>query len=274
MSSLFENPNLSNTDNIPIPCPPKDQEVNPKAPQACSPSGSQSLGIELSLSSEDASPQVNPFPCTTSNFVSESSIRSKEGVTHVLPSEVRPESLVTTVPIEQLPRGEGRLKQATSWSQVVKNGVGLDSNFGGSANHKAMSLKFVEPIRDAQMIVVSPPRDIAAKGCKECEACLSQEEILAPTGNVVIQTSSTLKAPVNITTCNKFASLVVDLSKKQMNKMENSASLVKSLLSSKMKNIDGIPIGTTRKKKQKQKSPNQGKVGVPKAQGQGLPKPK
>ncbi|CAK9169649.1 unnamed protein product [Ilex paraguariensis] len=41
----------------------------------------------------------------------------------------------------------------------------------------------------------------------------SQEEILAPTGNVVIQSSPTLKAPVNIATCKKFASLVVDLSK-------------------------------------------------------------
>ncbi|CAK9135071.1 unnamed protein product [Ilex paraguariensis] len=158
-------------------------------------------------------PQVNPCP-STSYFVSESSIRSKEGVGHALSNEGMQGSLVTTqnVPLEEQPRSDDRLKQTTSWSQVVKNGVGLDSNIHGSANHKAMSLKFVEPIRDAQWIVVSPPRDIVAKGCKEWETCfvgnqetlnycstssnephltlpeLSQQiqgEIL-PTGNVVI----------------------------------------------------------------------------------------
>ncbi|CAK9170163.1 unnamed protein product [Ilex paraguariensis] len=93
-------------------------------------------------------------------------------------------------------------------------------------------------------------------------------------GNMKIQASPILKASINIETCKKFASLVVDLSGIQENVMEKSASPMKSLLSSKVKNIDGIPIGTTRKKKQKQKSPNQGKVGVSKAQGKSLPKPK
>ncbi|CAK9170613.1 unnamed protein product [Ilex paraguariensis] len=86
-------------------------------------------------------------------------------------------------------------------------------------------------------------------------------------GNMKIQASPILKASINIETCNKFASLVVDLSGIQENVMEKSASPMKSLLSSKVKNIDGIPIGTTRMKKQKQKSPNQGKVGVSEAQG-------
>ncbi|CAK9171629.1 unnamed protein product [Ilex paraguariensis] len=41
---------------------------------------------------------------------------------------------------------------------------------------------------------------------------------------------------------NKFASPVVDLSGIQENDMEKLASLVKCLLSSKVNNIDGIPI--------------------------------
>ncbi|CAK9147915.1 unnamed protein product [Ilex paraguariensis] len=147
-------------------------------------SSEKAVEITSSLAIE-ANPQVNPYPYTTSILIFESSIRRKEGVTHALPNEVRQESLVTIVPLEQLPR--------------------------------------------------------------------------------VIQTSPTLKAPVNIATCNKFASLVVDLSEKQVNDMEKLVSPMKSLLSSKVKNIYGISIGTTRKKKQKQKSPNQEKVGVPKA---------
>ncbi|CAK9160285.1 unnamed protein product [Ilex paraguariensis] len=236
--------------------------------------------------------QVNPCPGTTYYFVFESSIRSKEGVGHALSNEGMQGSLVTAqnVPPEQQPQSDDRLKQTTSWSQVVKNGVGLNSNIHGLANHKAMSLKFVEPIRDAQRIVVSPHRDIAAKGYKEWETCLVgtsssdphltlpiSQQIqggILPTGNVVIQSSPIPKAHINIETCNIFASLVVDLSGIQENDMDKLASPVKSLLSNKVKNIDGIPIGTTRKEKQKQKSPNLGKVGVPKAQGQSLPKPK
>ncbi|CAK9149701.1 unnamed protein product [Ilex paraguariensis] len=166
--------------------------------------------ITSSLATE-ASPEVNPCPSTTLNLVYESSIRRKEGVAHALSNEVRQESLFTTknVPLEQHPRGAGRLKQATSWSQG---------------------------------------------------------EILVLTGNVEIKASPILKAPINIETSNKFSSLVVELTGIKENDMEKLVSPKKSLLSSKVRNIDGVPFGTTRKKKQKQKYSNQGKVGVPKAQ--------
>ncbi|CAK9133230.1 unnamed protein product [Ilex paraguariensis] len=118
-------------------------------------------------------PQLNPCPSTTSYFVSESSIRSKEGMGHALSNEGMQGSLVTTqnVPQEQQPRSDG---------------------------------------------------------------------------NVVIHSSPIPMAPINIETCNNFTSLVVDLSGIQEDDMEKSASPVKSLLSNKVKNIDGIPIGTTR----------------------------
>ncbi|CAK9172837.1 unnamed protein product [Ilex paraguariensis] len=99
-------------------------------------------------------------------------------------------------------------------------------------------------------------------------------EILVLTGNVEIKASPILKAPINIETGNKFSSLVVELTGIKENDMEKLVSPKKSLLSSKVRNIDGVPFGTTRKKKQKQKYSNQGKVGVPKAQGLSLPKPK
>ncbi|CAK9167424.1 unnamed protein product [Ilex paraguariensis] len=200
--------------------------------------------VTSSLATEVRS-QVNPCPSTISYFVSESSIRSKEGVDHALSNEGIQGSLVTTqnVPPEQQPRNDDRLKQTTSWSQNQE-----------TLNYCSTSSS------DPHLTLPELSQQI-------------QGEILH-TGNVLIQSSPIPKAPINIETYNESTSLVVDLSGIQENDIEKSASPVKSLLSSKVKNIDGIPIGTTRKKKQKQKSPNLGKVGVPKTQGQSLPKPK
>ncbi|CAK9182713.1 unnamed protein product, partial [Ilex paraguariensis] len=75
----------------------------------------------------------------------------------------------------------------------------------------------------------------------------------------------------NITTSNKFDNLVMELQGPMQLDLEKFASPESSALATKIKNIDGIPIGQLRKK---HKSPNKGKRGISTSQGHHPPRHK